>query len=144
MRFYDMMIFIFIFNISSGVVNSLNLFGLDNSVLEVNGQQPQDYAQTNINHLNGSIATVTGTGAAAGALSWLNLVYQFIIVIIPQILNVFLQTTIGFPLLLNAILAQLGMASPGLLSIPLGALVIFIEVFGMAQFMTGRSFREAE
>lgn len=138
MRIYDVVLFVFIFNLSLGIVANLGTVGAGASSSYVAGSTSESYINSQAN----SIASI-GEAPTAQAVntqntfSWFNAAYQFVMLGISKIISIFWDSTIGIYWMLTGTLHV-----PIVLALPLSLLVYFIYTLGLLQLFTQRSFKE--
>lgn len=139
MRAYALVLIVFIFSLSLSMVKNLDITGTGVGEMYIDGVTTSTYAYNNAN----SMGTIAGIGQqAAGDTTsvWntLNQFYRIIVIGIPFTVQLFYDCTFGLP----AMLTIIGM--PAIVSWPLSILAWVIYLFGLVQWITGKSFREHE
>ena len=96
--------------------------------------------------MESSISGITATQAGTASLfgNFLNGVYNFVFVLIPQMISIFLQATVLFPFLLDHIFGTMFGVDVHMITYPIGSIMAFISVFAIYQMVTGRSFKEGQ
>lgn len=148
MRVLDIWIFIFIVNMCVGLVDEFGLFAPPGSYGEsavysgdyghaVNSSAyGQDVLESTLGGVN---ATQPSQGWLSETLSYLNVAFRFLIVMIPKFLVALLDATILFPFMLVNVF-QIPWALAGIL----GTMYYFLMGIAIFQLATGRGTREIE
>ncbi len=141
MRFISIFIFIIIFNMSLSMISSMGIYNFSYSELGMgqNLQSSGSYFNSSLNSFNNTIKTVApDSGGVGTGFSYLNAVYNLVVIGLPMMLKAFLDATILFPVMM----ANIGM--PIQLNGILTSMVWMIEAIGFWQLVTGRSFKEMQ
>lgn len=140
MRFYDITIFMICINVALSIMNVLDPYNIGgNTAVDINGQTADAYMQSSMTGLNDTVTTVAGTATTSSPLGgFFNQVFQFTFVMIPRFINTLLQLAVP----VYFIMIKVGV--PVVVAAPIGVIVTAIQVFGIAQWISGRSVRDAE
>lgn len=136
MRFYNIAMFIFIFNMVMGFVTELGL--TDAGVESIEG-----FSEDDIREGAEDIANTIGEnqGGLFSELNWLVENVRLVVQGLGTLLKALGNATIFFPIMLITI--SNGMIPLALVTI-MTAMVWFVYFAGIVQFAVGRSFREAQ
>lgn len=152
MRIYDIILFLFVFNLALATVKNLNIVGSGIGVnpgeictswsdagiclSTVPATTWSERVQSKPSELSGS---VTNIGISFEAVfSFLNAVYAFVFKGIPLFLDIFWSATVG------VYWNMIAVGIPAALAVPLSAIVYFVYGIGLLQFMFQRSIKEYE
>lgn len=139
-RVWDISLFLFIFNLSLGFVSGLGILnGFNYSGVEYGGVSADVFANNSLNDLGMSVNKINPeTGSLPAGFSYLNAAYQFIIVGIPTLFSIIINVIAGIYLIMTTIGVPAGFA------FMIQTIVWIIELIGLWQLFTGRSFREQQ
>lgn len=140
MRALDIWIFIFIVNLCVSLVSQFGIFDPMNS-LAVKGVNPELYANSTFEQMTKGVnATQPTAGWLSETLSYMNVAFRFVIVLVPKLLVSLIDATILFPMMLTNVFHIPVPLAWGVLA-PMYYILMGIAIF---QIATGRSTREAE
>lgn len=153
MKIYDIVLFIFLFNLSLGIVNDITPYlGID---VETNpGYYCLEWDESgNCVSSVGAKAWVSDESGGPSSLvrdvsdtavnpeatfSWLNAIYAFVFKGIPAMVRIIFSATIGvLPLMLS-------LHIPVIVAAPISAVVYLLYTFGLYQFILDRSIKNYE
>lgn len=150
MRIYDIVIFIFIFNMSLSMVSQIGLVGdkviienicaeRDDSGLCIRTEKVATYVNEKSGNAQNVVEDVTGSDVdSTQEQSFVNAVYAFIFMGIPMIVGMLFESTIlVYPMLLNV-------GFPKVLALPISTIVYVIYIFGVIQLIADRSMKSYE
>ena len=140
MRFYDILLFILLMNVSMSIVHNMGILeNVGPSEIAIGGTDYTSYAKQQSGNLTSKVRSVTGTEAAEGIdLGFFNRAFHLLMLIIPLVLKIVLDSTV----LVWQMFSEMGV--PLTLNVALTAIIWISELLGLAQLISGRSFKEAE
>ena len=136
MRFYDIAIFIFIFNLVMGFVAET---GMTQTSVNSIGGWGEDDIKSGISDISSTVGE--NQGGMFSELNWLVENVRLVVQGLTVLLKTFGNATILFPIMLKTI--SNGFLPDSFISI-LTVLVWFVYFGGIVQFVLGKSFREAQ
>lgn len=131
MRFYEMMLFLLLFNLVLGVMQSQGIY------TEYSVQQDTSFTEgveSEISELNITASTLESEDIITRTAAQIDLLFKGILFVV----STFAYATIGVPWMF------LNMGMPSGIAIPLGVAVWFIYGIGLAQIFFGRSIKDME
>jgi hypothetical protein len=139
MRVYDIALFIFIFQISLGIVKNIGITSAGLSGVGISGQSAEAYALQQTSQVKGLSEQGQSEGINLQAIfSWFNAAFKFVVNGIPMVINFIWDMFAGIYVILTALQAPVWFA------LSMQALVYLIYTVGLLQYVIGRSFREYE
>jgi len=139
MKIYDIVLFVFIFNLSLSIVSELGLLEAYVKPNYIQGMTYGEYVSKEMSDFKKVSEQATKQAVSPQAVfSWFNLVYYFVIVGIPKIINILFYSTVGVYPLMRII------GIPDVLALPLSSIIYFIYVIGLYQMLTKSSFKDYE
>jgi len=140
MKFYNIMIFILVFNLSLGLINHFGLFGTEVKQIEEGVQTVSDIKET-----YNETKTVTSQGGILGDLNWLVQNVRLVITGVGMFIQAMAGAVLVQPMLSNVMCSyqQCGPAMGQLIWI-VSSLVYLVYVVGIIQLITGRNLPQME
>jgi len=140
MKFYNIMIFILIFNLTLGLVNHMDLFGTEMKQIEEGVQTVEDIKET-----YNETQTVTSEGGILGDLNWLVQNVRLVITGVGMFIQAMAGAVLVQPMLTNIMCSQqqCGAGLNTLIWI-ITSIMYLVYVVGIIQLITGRNFPQME
>ena len=140
MKFYNIMIFILIFNLSLGLINQLNLFGTEVKQIEEGVQTVEDIKKT-----YNETQTVTSQGGILGDLNWLVQNVRLVITGVGMFIQAMAGAVLVQPMLANIMCSyqKCGSGISTLIWI-VTSIMYLVYVVGIIQLITGRNLPQME
>jgi len=137
LRIYDIVLFVFLFNLSLSIVNELGITQAGVTSHAINGMDENQWVINEAENTKNIGTEPTSTGVNLQAVfSWMNAIYQYAILAVPKAISVLLNSTIGvYPLLIT-------IGVPNIIAIPLSTAVYFIYIIGAYQMFSKTSFKD--
>lgn len=143
MRFYDIALYLFIFNLVLGIIPSI--MSLDASVSSLSGPFNQSQVEAGISATHSRV--VQEYTPVWSEVNWLvenvRMVIQGIIIVV----DTFFKATVAFPVMLNTLICNVPGACPvGIhpLAVMMGGIFLLIYLIGILQLVLGRSTKEMD
>lgn len=133
MRIYDIALFVFIFNLSLGIMNQMNVSSSYSiqPVENLNLEKITSYRNSATESMSQS------SNILSDAVNFITESVELVITGVPMIIGCIWDATIGFKTVLETLLGV-----PSILAIPLWIIVNLIYFIGIAQLITGRNIKD--
>lgn len=140
MRIYDLMLFTFIFTVALSMISVLDIVPYTSpAALDINGQTTTDYGYSYSSAAEGVVNQPSSQIPVIGELlSFLNIVYQFVVLGIPKLMLMLAYVTIGIPFML------IDLGIPSSISWLISGIVYLIYGVGILQYAIGRNLADSE